>query len=68
MGELGLPELMVIFLVLLIVFGAKRIPEIGSSLGRAVREFKQGLAGESQAEENERRSTGSQDEEPFPEH
>ncbi len=37
---IGTSELLVIFLVVLLLFGAKRIPEIARSLGRASREFK----------------------------
>ena len=37
---LGMGELIVIFLVALLLFGAKRLPEIGSSLGKGIREFK----------------------------
>ena len=33
-------ELLIAFLVILLLFGAKRLPEIGSSLGRGIREFK----------------------------
>jgi sec-independent protein translocase protein TatA len=39
-GGLGMGELVVIFLVVLLLFGAKRLPEIGSSLGKGIREFK----------------------------
>jgi TatA/E family protein of Tat protein translocase len=39
-GSLGLPELMVIFVVALIVFGPRRLPEIGRLLGKALSEFK----------------------------
>ena len=39
-GGLGMWELMLIFLVVLLLFGAKRLPEIGSSLGKGIREFK----------------------------
>lgn len=39
-GGLGMGELIVIFLVVLLLFGAKRLPEIGSSLGKGIREFK----------------------------
>ena len=39
-GSLGLPELLLIFVVALIVFGPKRLPEIGRTLGKALGEFK----------------------------
>lgn len=37
---LGVGEMILIFLVVLLLFGAKRLPEIGSSLGKGIREFK----------------------------
>ena len=40
LGGLGMWEIMLIFLIILLVFGAKRLPEIGSSLGKGIREFK----------------------------
>jgi len=39
-GSLGIPELLVIFVVALIVFGPKRLPEIGRTLGKAMGQFK----------------------------
>jgi TatA/E family protein of Tat protein translocase len=39
-GSLGIPELIVIFVVVLLVFGPKRLPEIGRTLGKALGEFK----------------------------
>ena len=39
-GFIGLPELIVLGLVVLLVFGPKRLPEMGRSLGRGMREFK----------------------------
>jgi sec-independent protein translocase protein TatA len=39
-GGLGMWEIMLVFLVVLLLFGAKRLPEIGSSLGKGIREFK----------------------------
>jgi len=39
-GSLGIPELILIFIVALIVFGPKRLPEIGRTLGKAMGEFK----------------------------
>jgi sec-independent protein translocase protein TatA len=43
MFGLGMPELVVILLVALLLFGAKRLPEIGKSLGRAISSFKEGM-------------------------
>jgi len=39
-GSLGVPELILIFIVALLVFGPKRLPEIGKTLGKALGEFK----------------------------
>jgi sec-independent protein translocase protein TatA len=40
MGRLGVWELLVIFLIILILFGAKKLPEIGNALGKALKEFR----------------------------
>lgn len=40
MGRIGLTEIILILLVFIILFGAKRLPEIGNALGKAIREFK----------------------------
>ena len=42
-GGLGMWEILLIFLVVLLLFGAKRLPEIGSSLGKGIREFKSSI-------------------------
>lgn len=41
--NLGVTELIVIMVILLLVFGAKRLPEIGSSMGKGIREFKKSI-------------------------
>ena len=43
-GNLGFMEIMLILVVVLLLFGAKRLPEIGSSFGKSIREFKRGLS------------------------
>ena len=44
MGNLGFTEIMVILLVVLLLFGAKRLPEVGSSIGKGIREFKRSIS------------------------
>ncbi len=45
-GPLGIPELAIIVVVILLIFGAKRLPEIGTSMGKGIRTFKTALMGE----------------------
>src|ERR1700740_825836 len=40
MGQLGFSEMLVIFIIALLVFGPKKLPELGKSLGKGIREFK----------------------------
>jgi sec-independent protein translocase protein TatA len=40
MGSIGMPELMVIMVIVLIVFGAGKLPQIGENLGKAIKNFK----------------------------
>jgi sec-independent protein translocase protein TatA len=42
---ISLPELLILLVVLLLVFGAKRLPEMGKSLGKGMREFKDAVSG-----------------------
>ena len=44
MGGLGAPELIVILLVVLLLFGSTKLPKLAKSLGEAQREFKKGIA------------------------
>ena len=45
MFELGPEKLLMLGLIVLVLFGGRRIPEIGSGLGKGIREFKRSLAG-----------------------
>jgi sec-independent protein translocase protein TatA len=42
-GDIGFGELLIIFLVALLFFGAKRLPDLAGGLGKSIREFKRGL-------------------------
>ena len=61
------PEwVVVILVVLLLIFGAKRFPEIGSSLGRGIRAFKRSVTGEEEKTQSQEPGvkTGADDERP----
>lgn len=45
MFGLGVPELMVILVIALVFFGPSKLPQIGSGLGKAIRDFKKGVTG-----------------------
>ena len=54
MGSIGFREILVILLILVILFGARRIPELARSLGKGINEFKGGLKGEPPASEEKK--------------
>ena len=45
-GSIGPLEIGIVVLIIVVLFGAKRLPELGSGLGRGMREFKEGITGE----------------------
>jgi sec-independent protein translocase protein TatA len=64
MGNIGAPEIILLLLLALLLFGAKRLPEIGRSLGSGMREFKDSVSGESKPEPTQTTGTlpaGTQD-------
>ena len=44
-GNIGLPEVLVVLVIALIVFGPKRLPELGRSVGKGIREFRSSVSG-----------------------
>lgn len=42
-GNIGFPEIMIILVIVLLLFGAKRIPEIAGSMGKGIKEFKKNI-------------------------
>ena len=53
MPNISIWEILLLLLVLLLVFGPKRLPEMGRSLGRGMREFKDSVTGKHKAEEDD---------------
>ena len=53
---LGLPEILIIVVVILLIFGARRLPEIGTSMGKGIRTFKTALMGEEEKQEAEKQA------------
>ena len=49
-GWVSIPELIILLIVILLIFGPKRVPEIGRSLGKGMREFKNSITGRDEDE------------------
>jgi sec-independent protein translocase protein TatA len=61
MGPLGLPELLIILLIIIVLFGASRIPQLAKGLGEGIRNFKQGMRGDDDRRELDDRRTVDDD-------
>ena len=55
MGPLGMPELLIIGLIVIILFGARRIPEVAKGRGEGIRHFKTGMRGDDPRELDDRK-------------
>ncbi|MBI2822526.1 MAG: twin-arginine translocase TatA/TatE family subunit [Acidobacteria bacterium] len=45
MGSIGFPELMIVLVIVIVIFGASRLPQLGKGLGEGIRNFKDSLKG-----------------------
>ena len=66
LGGIGAPELVVILIIVLVLFGPKRLPQLGSSLGKTVKNIREGMESEDaeDAEDVEYEDEDDEDEEP----
>ena len=64
LGNIGPLEIVVVLIIALIVFGPKRLPELGRSLGKGIREFRGSLGGNDDDDEEDRRDAAPQKLEP----
>jgi sec-independent protein translocase protein TatA len=51
-GSLGVPELLLILLIVIIIFGANKLPQLGRGLGQGLRNFKDAIKGEGPQDKN----------------
>jgi sec-independent protein translocase protein TatA len=51
MPNIGLPEIAIVLVIVLVIFGPKRLPELGRSMGRGMREFKDSITGKDDEKE-----------------
>ena len=52
-GSLGLPELLIILLIIIIIFGARKLPDLGKSLGEGIKNFKSSIGGKEKDKDKE---------------
>jgi len=62
MFGIGMPELIIILIIVLVVFGAGRLPEIGSSLGKSIRNFKKATDGKDEIDIKQKKDDDSKKE------
>jgi sec-independent protein translocase protein TatA len=55
MGQLGVPELIIVGIIALLIFGPKKLPDIGKGLGKAIRDFKGAVSGPEEPANDEKK-------------
>jgi sec-independent protein translocase protein TatA len=63
-GNIGFMEILLVLVVVLLLFGARRLPEIGASFGKSIKEFKRGLSDVKSMAESDSRMDRLPDREP----
>jgi sec-independent protein translocase protein TatA len=58
MPNIGVPELLIVLVIALIVLGPKKLPEVGRSLGKGMREFKDSISGITDSDDDVDEATG----------
>jgi sec-independent protein translocase protein TatA len=67
-GFIGLPEIIVVLVIILIIFGPKRLPELGRSIGSGMRNFKESVGGKDKGRDEVDAGTGRPEAAEEPEH
>ena len=62
MPNIGLPEILIVLVIVLVIFGPKRLPDLGRSLGSGMREFKDSVTGKG----DDRKLPAAEEEKPEP--
>jgi sec-independent protein translocase protein TatA len=62
-NSIGPPELLIVLVIVLVIFGPKRLPGLGRSLGSGMREFKDSITGKSRDDDDDDDTRGSSDSE-----
>jgi sec-independent protein translocase protein TatA len=57
MPRIGIPELVIILVIVLLVFGVGKLPQIGGAIGKSIREFRKSQRGEGEEENTEPKKT-----------
>jgi len=62
MGPFGLPELVIIGIIVLLIFGGRKLPELGAGLGKAIRDFKGAVSGPDSSAKDAKKNSGTDSE------
>jgi sec-independent protein translocase protein TatA len=66
MPNIGAGEIIIVLVIVLLIFGPKRLPDLGRSLGKGMREFKESVTGKDKDEEKPELTAAAADEEEAP--